>query len=292
MKKLHIILALMYAGMIIFAACSTVPLSGRKQFAPIPSSQMISLGKSSYQEVMNNSQLSDNAQYKDMVSDAGRRVTAAVEEYMSENGMAKQIDGYRWEYHVLEEDILNAWCMPGGKIAFYEGIMPVCQDENGVAVVMGHEIAHAVARHSNERLSQQLAIQLGGLALSEALKKESQTTQQLALAAFGLGAQVGVMLPYSRKHETEADELGLYFMAMAGYDPREAPDFWQRMMEKSQGQGRPPEFLSTHPDPKSRIRKLNRAMDEALKYYSKNDGNQTPVKNKEGKRSTPSLGNQ
>jgi predicted Zn-dependent protease len=173
---------------------------------------------------------------------------------------------------VLEEDILNAWCMPGGKIAFYEGIMPVCEDETGVAVVMGHEIAHAVAKHSNERLGQQLLIQLGGMALAEALEKEKEVTQQLALAAFGLGAQVGVILPYSRKHEKEADELGLYFMAMAGYNPQEAPGFWQRMLDKSKGQQRPPEWLSTHPNPQSRIRDLNRHMDKAMEYY-RNAGN-------------------
>jgi predicted Zn-dependent protease len=156
--------------------------------------------------------------------------------------------------------------MPGGQIAFYEGIMPVCQDENGIAVVMGHEIAHAVAQHGNERMSQQLALQMGGIALSEALKTKKQETIDLAMLAFGVGAQVGVLLPYSRTHETEADELGLYFMAMAGYNPQAAPDFWKRMEAKSVA--RPPEFLSTHPDPHNRIANLERLMPKAMEYYN------------------------
>ncbi len=267
MKKSYLFFASTYAGILIFVACSTVPFTGRKQFAPIPSGQMISLGKSSYNQVLDESKKSNNQNYINMVNGAGLKVSKAVEKYMAQNNLSKRIKGYTWEFHVLEDNILNAWCMPGGKIAFYEGIMPVCNDETGVAVVMGHEIAHAVAKHSNERLGQQLLIQLGGLALSEALKKEKETTQQLALAAFGLGTQVGVMLPYSRKHESEADELGLYFMALAGYNPQAAPAFWERMKEKSQGQSRPPEFLSTHPHPNSRIRALNNHMNKAMDYY-------------------------
>ncbi len=268
MKKSVLLYASMYVSIFIFVACSTVPLTGRKQFAPIPSGQMISLGKSSYKQVLDESKKSNNQNYIRMVNGAGQKVSRAVEQYMKQNNMSNQINGYAWEFHVLADNMLNAWCMPGGKIAFYEGIMPVCENETGVAVVMGHEIAHAVAKHSNERLGQQLLIQLGGLALSEALKKEKETTQQLALAAFGLGSQIGVILPYSRKHESEADELGLYFMAMAGYNPEEAPAFWERMMEKSEGQSRPPEFLSTHPHPNSRIRALNRHMNKAMDYYS------------------------
>ncbi|MFW5700018.1 MAG: M48 family metallopeptidase, partial [Bacteroidota bacterium] len=161
----------------------------------------------------------------------------------------------------------NAWCMPGGKIAFYEGIMPICENDAGVAVVMAHEIAHEVAKHGNERLSQQLGVQLGGIALSEALETKTETTQQLALLAFGVGSQVGLILPYSRLHENEADEMGLYFMAMAGYDPREAPKFWKRMQEE--GKNPVPEFLSTHPHSDTRINNLNKIMPKALEYYNK-----------------------
>jgi predicted Zn-dependent protease len=156
--------------------------------------------------------------------------------------------------------------MPGGQIAFYEGIMPVCEDDNGIAVVMGHEIAHAVAQHGNERMSQQLVVQMGGVALSEALQTQKETTQQLALLAFGVGTQLGVELPYSRTHESEADELGLYFMAMAGYNPQTASAFWERM--QALGSTSPPEFLSTHPAPANRIRDINKHMAKALGYYS------------------------
>jgi predicted Zn-dependent protease len=156
--------------------------------------------------------------------------------------------------------------MPGGQIAFYEGILPVCEDENGIAVVMGHEIAHAVAQHGNERMSQQLLIHLGGIALSEALKTQKEETINLALIAFGVGSKVGVELPFSRTHESEADELGLYFMAMAGYDPRTAPAFWERL--EARGGARPPEFLSTHPDPANRIENLKRLMPKAMEYYN------------------------
>lgn len=262
MKRLTLYIALLF-----LIGCSTVPFTGRKQFAPISSQQMIALGNSSYDQVLEESKVSDNQQYKNMVGEVGQNVAAAVEEYMMANNMYERMEEYEWEFTVLESDMLNAWCMPGGKIAFYEGIMPVCEDRNGVAVVMGHEIAHAIAQHSNERLGQQLLIQLGGMALSEALEKDKETTQQLAMAAFGLGAQVGYMLPYSRKHEREADELGLYFMAMAGYDPREAPGFWQRMQDKSEGQARPPEFLSTHPEPQARIKDIDKHMDKAMEYY-------------------------
>ena len=160
--------------------------------------------------------------------------------------------------------------MPGGKIAFYTGILPVCKNENGIAVVMSHEIAHAIAKHGNERMSQQLALQLGGMALSQALKEKSETTMQLAMTAFGIGSQLGVILPYSRSHEKEADELGLYFMAMAGYDPREAPLLWERMIEAGSGSGTP-EFLSTHPNPQKRINHLERIMPKAMEFYNQNN---------------------
>ncbi len=200
------------------------------------------------------------------VREVGKRITAAVESYLEQNNLQSVTEGYAWQYNVLASEELNAWCMPGGQIAFYEGILPVCQDENGIAVVMGHEIAHAVAQHGNERMSQQLALQMGGIALSEALKTQKQETIDLAMLAFGVGAQVGVMLPYSRTHESEADELGLYFMAMAGYNPQTAPDFWKRMEARSSA--RPPEFLSTHPDPTNRISNLERIMPRAMEYYN------------------------
>ncbi len=260
MKKI-LILSLFY-----LASCSTVPMTGRKQLVAIPSSQMIALSDESYAQVLKEGQISSNAQYRSSVQKVGEKLTRAVEEYMAKNGMEKYVEGYNWQYNVLVSEQLNAWCMPGGQIAFYEGIMPVCKDENGIAVVMGHEIAHAVAQHGNERMSQQLAIQMGGIALSEAIKTQKQETIDLAMLAFGVGSKVGIELPYSRTHESEADELGLYFMAMAGYNPQSAPDFWKRM--EAGGGERPPEFLSTHPDPTNRIEDLNRHMPKAMEYYN------------------------
>jgi predicted Zn-dependent protease len=247
-------------------ACSSVPVTERRQFTAIPNSQMLALSADSYNHVLSEVPRSDNTQYIESVNRVGERVIAAVAAYLKLQGLESRIEGFDWQFTVLRSEEVNAWCMPGGQIAFYEGIMPVCADENGIAIVMGHEIAHAVARHGNERMSQQLLINMGGIALSEALRTKKEETQQLALLAFGVGTTVGVALPYSRTHETEADELGLYFMAMAGYDPQTAPAFWERMA--AIGGDRPPELLSTHPAPSSRIENLNRIMPKALEYYN------------------------
>jgi predicted Zn-dependent protease len=253
--------------LLVFAvSCTIVPFTGRKQLTAIPSSQMVSLSADSYAQILKDNKISQNQSYNTSVRQVGSRLTAAVEKYMKANGMEASLQGYNWQYVVLVSKEQNAWCMPGGQIAFYEGIMPVCKDDNGIAVVMGHEIAHAIAQHGNERMSQQLALQLGGVALTEALQTQKETTQQLALLAFGVGSSLGVELPFSRTHESEADELGLYFMAMAGYDPRTAPAFWERMQSNSSS-ARPPEFLSTHPNPANRIKELNRHMAKALTYY-------------------------
>jgi predicted Zn-dependent protease len=266
LKKNHPMKKLAILSFLFLISCAVVPMTGRKQFVAIPASQIIALSAESYSQVLAEAKLSTNTSYVNMVNRVGKRLSTAVENYMKQNNLQSAIEAYDWQYNVLVSEELNAWCMPGGQIAFYEGIMPVCQDENGVAVVMGHEIAHAVAQHGNERLSQQLAIQLGGIGLSEALKSHRQQTKDLAMVAFGVGAQLGVMLPYSRTHESEADQLGLYFMAMAGYNPQSAPAFWERMAEK--GGARPPEFLSTHPDPSTRIQDLERHMPKAMEYYN------------------------
>lgn len=260
MKK-SVIFLLLFAG-----ACAIVPFTGRKQFTVIPSSQMLSLSADSYTQVLKDNKISQNQNYVTHVRQVGTRLTAAVEKYMNNNGLAASIEGYDWQYNVLESKEMNAWCMPGGQIAFYEGIMPICEDDNGIAVVMGHEIAHAIAQHGNERMSQQLVVQMGGVALSEALQTQKETTQQLAMLAFGVGSKLGVELPFSRTHESEADEMGLYFMSLAGYDPRTAPVFWERM--QAAGSSGTPEFLSTHPAPASRIRDLNKHMTKALEYYN------------------------
>jgi predicted Zn-dependent protease len=247
--------------------CATVPLTGRKQFTLIPSSQVLSLSNDSYNQVLKENKISSNAQYINTVNQVGHHITAAVEKYFADQKQSSLLNGYEWKYNVLVSKEMNAWCMPGGKIVFYEGIMPVCIDADGVAVVMSHEIAHAIANHGNERMSQELAVQFGGMALDVALAQKPEATRQIALSAFGVGSSVGVLLPYSRKHESEADELGLYFMAMAGYNPAKAIDFWQRMMEQSKGA--PPEFLSTHPSDQTRINQLKAKMGKAMEFYNK-----------------------
>jgi predicted Zn-dependent protease len=219
-----------------------------------------------YDEFLKSHKLSTNQKQTAMVKRAGANIQKAVEQYMAQNNMSNQIANYQWEFNLIESDEVNAWCMPGGKVVVYTGILPITKDEGGLAVVMGHEIAHAVARHGDERMSQGLVTQLGGMALSAAVKDKPQETQQLWMAAFGLGAQYGFILPYSRLHENEADKLGLIFMAMAGYNPNQAVDFWQRMADMSGGQA-PPEFMSTHPSNETRIRKIKEQIPEAMKYY-------------------------
>lgn len=252
---------------IMLAACSTVPLTGRRQLDLVPSSTMLSMSFQQYGQFLQENRVSSNAQQTEMVKRVGRRIQGAVEKYMADNNLRHQLEGYQWEFNLVESKEVNAWCMPGGKVVVYTGILPVTKDENGLAVVMGHEIAHAVAKHGNERMSQGLLTELGGVALAVALRDKPQQTQQLFMNAFGAGAQIGVLLPFSRVHESEADHLGLIFMAMAGYDPHGAVTFWERMAQ--QGGAKPPEFLSTHPSDQTRINKIKAELPEALKYYQK-----------------------
>lgn len=263
MKKIASVLI-----MLILSACNTVPLTGRKQLNLISSNQMQSLSSSQYGEVLQKSKVVTNTPESRMVKEVGQRIKNAVEAYLRENNMSDLLDGYQWEFNLIESDELNAWCMPGGKVAFYTGIMPVCKNEQGVAVVMGHEVAHAIARHGNERMSQNMVQQYGGVALSTVLANEPAQAKALYMQAYGIGSQYAVMLPFSRKHESEADHLGLIFMAMAGYNPQAAPEFWQRMDAMSGG-AQPAEFLSTHPSHSTRISNLNKWMKEAMSYYSK-----------------------
>jgi len=249
----------------VFAACATVPLTGRSQLNIIPEGEMNALSFQQYDQVLAESKLSTDAEATAMIRRVGARIQGAVERYFQQAGQPHALDGYKWEFNLIESDQVNAWCMPGGKVAFYTGILPICQDDTGVAVVMGHEVAHAIAHHGAERMSQEMIAQLGSAALAEALKNKPEQTQAIYMTAFAVGAQYGALLPFSRTQETEADHLGLIFMAMAGYDPREAPAFWERM--SAQGGAKPPEFLSTHPADETRIRHLREWMPEALKYY-------------------------
>jgi predicted Zn-dependent protease len=248
-------------------SCQTVPITGRQQLSIVPSGTLMSMSFNEYNDFLKKHEVISGTPEAQMVARVGRRVQRAVERYFSENNMSDHLSGYQWEFNLVKDDAVNAWCMPGGKVVVYTGILPVAEGEDGLAVVMGHEISHAIAKHGNERMSQGLVTQMGGVALSVALAEKSKETQDLFLTAFGVGSQVGVLLPYSRLQESEADRLGLIFMAMAGYDPREAVGFWKRMSAGKKGA--PPEFLSTHPADKKRIADIEALLPEAIGYYKK-----------------------
>jgi predicted Zn-dependent protease len=250
---------------LIAAACSTVPLTGRKQLNLVSNEEILTSSFHQYDEYIKTAPLSKDKKNTELVIKVGKRIASAVEQYMKNNGMEDQIKEYQWDFHLVADATPNAFCMPGGKIVVYEGILSYTQDETGLAVVLGHEVAHAVAKHSNERMSQQVIVSIGGEIVNVAVNKKSDLVKQLAPTIYGLGAQYAVMLPYSRAHESEADHLGLIFMAMAGYDPAMAEGFWLRM---SQSGSKTPEFLSTHPSDQTRVTKIRSWLPEARKYYS------------------------
>lgn len=264
MKKILFLLAILC----LIISCSTVPITGRKSFNIIPESQINEMSFTQYDEFLKTNKLSSNNTQTQMVKKVGSNIQKAVEQYFADNGMSNKLSGYEWEFNLVDSDEVNAWCMPGGKVVIYTGILPVTKNEAGLAVVMGHEIAHAIGGHGSERMSQGMLVQLGGMALSTALQEKPAETQQIWMTAFGVGAQFGVILPFSRMHESEADHLGLIFMAMAGYDPTTAVEFWKRMQAMKGGQA-PPEFLSTHPADATRISDLKKLLPEAMNYYKK-----------------------
>lgn len=260
------LIVLFSAALLLLSACSTVPLVGRKQLHLVSDEEVMSLSKQSFNEYMATANPSKNATETAMVVRVGKRIAAAVETYLKTNGRSEDVKNFAWEFHLVQDKVPNAFCMPGGKIVVNEGILPYTQTEEGLAVVLGHEVAHAVAKHASERISQQMLLGYGGVALGIALQNQSGVTQSLAQNVYGLGAQVGVMLPYSRMNESEADHMGLIFTAMAGYNPEAAIPFWQRMAQQGGGTA---EFLSTHPSDETRISRLQKIMPEALKYYKK-----------------------
>lgn len=249
-------------------SCATVPVTGRKQLNLVAQEEIIQASSQEYQKVLATSKLSNNQEQVAMIKRVGANIQRAVEQYMAQKNASDQLAGFQWEFNLIEDDkTVNAWCMPGGKVAFYTGILPICKDEAGVAIVMGHEVAHAIANHGRERMSE--AMLANGLlsGLSAAMGQNPTLAQELLLQSLGLGANVG-MLKFSRDHESEADHIGLIFMSMAGYDPNEAPKFWERMEAKSGGNA-PPEFLSTHPSHSTRIRDLKKWIPEAMSYKKK-----------------------
>lgn len=261
LKKLLVFPALA----IILFACSSVAVTGRKQLNLVSNSEIIPMSATEYQQVIQTGPLSTDKAQTQMVKTVGVKIQKAVEDYMAQKGLSSELSGFAWEFNLIDDPkTVNAWCMPGGKVAFYTAIMPICKDETGVAVVMGHEVAHAIANHGRERMSQQMLAQYGLGTLSAVLGQSPTAGQQLLMQAVGAGTNIG-MLKFSREHESEADHIGLIFMTMAGYDPNQAPVFWERMTTLSNGQ-EPPEFLSTHPSHSTRIEDLKKWIPEALSY--------------------------
>jgi predicted Zn-dependent protease len=271
MKKTRNVLIMSFAIGLIAMSCQRVPLTNRKQFVGMVSSdQMMQLSFAQYTGFMDTSAvMSVNSKEGAMVARVGSRVKKAVEDYLIQNNYSEVIDGYQWEFSTVKSNELNAWCMPGGKVCFYTGILPICGTENGIAVVMGHEIAHAIAEHGRERMSRALiaqgVTQVGAIAAGVITKNEQ--VMNTAGQVLGIGTQLGGVLPNSRKQETESDKLGLIFMAMAGYNPTEAVDFWKRMAAAGEGKEKPPQLLSTHPADAERIANLEALLPKAMKYY-------------------------
>ncbi|HON93434.1 MAG TPA: M48 family metallopeptidase [Sedimentisphaerales bacterium] len=266
-KAANFVVAALWGLVFVGAGCAEVGITGRKQLNFLPDSIINSMSIQQYSAFISQSKLSPDAAKTAMVKRVGERICAAVDQYCKEHSDSDPFAGYEWEFNLVEDPNVNAFAMPGGKVVVYTGILPVTQTEAGLATVMGHEIAHVFAKHGSERMSQQLVVQLGSVALSTALRDQPEATQNIFMSAFTVGSQVGLLLPYSRKHEYEADRLGTIFMAMAGYDPHEAVTFWQRMAALKGDGASTPAFLSTHPADASRIQKLQELMPEAMEYY-------------------------
>ena len=268
------VLALSFACILFISGCSKNPITGRKQFRLVPESQLQQLSQQQYTQFLSTNRVirSNSSKDAEMVNRVGTRIAAAITEYYASKGLSDALSGFQWEFQLVESKDVNAWCMPGGKVVVYSGLLPVAANEEGLAVVMGHEIAHAIAYHGNERLSQGLLKQFGGVALQVATMNKPAETRALFMLAYGVGSSVGVILPFSRKHELEADRFGLLFSAMAGYNPSEAVPFWERM-SRAAGGNKPPEFLSTHPSDQTRISKMQKFTEEAMDYYEQSRNN-------------------
>lgn len=268
----HFRLALLVLVTAMLAGCGAVPLTGRRQLLLVSDQEVFEAGLTQYKEYVSTAVMSGNADATAVVKSVGTRMAAAVEQYLKATGYESELANFAWEFNLVKDNQVNAFCMPGGKIVVYEGLLSVAQTEDELAVVLGHEIAHAVAKHSNERVSQQMMTQYGAAIIGAALSKKSVAVQNVATSVFGLGAQVGLMLPYSRKHEYEADYMGVVFMELAGYDSTAAVGFWTKMAGLSSGSSSSSgatkkadasDFLSTHPSDAKRISELQKRIPEA-----------------------------
>lgn len=261
MKKLIIALA----AMLVLSGCGTVPLTGRRQILLVSDLDVLSSSLTQYRDYMKTAPKSTSATWSAMVTRVGKKIADATERYLRANGLSDEIKEFSWEFNLVKDDQVNAFCMPGGKIVVYEGLMKIVSSDDELAVVLGHEVAHAVAKHSNERMSQEILAQYGAQILNRSLSEKSAAVQKLAGAVYGVGAQVGVMLPFSRKHESEADYMGLILMKMAGYNPDVAVGFWQKMAAGTTGAV--PALLSTHPSDAQRIKDIQKALPEIKAKY-------------------------
>ncbi|MFK5880067.1 MAG: M48 family metallopeptidase [Flavobacteriaceae bacterium] len=252
---------------IISIGCSTVPITERKRINIVSDAEILPASFAQYEGFLKENTISSNASKTKELKDVGKNISQAVDKFMRSNGMVSEANSYKWEFNLIENTQLNAWCLPGGKVVFYTGILPICKNTDGIAAVMGHEIAHAFAKHGQERMTTSYGQQLGGVAVALGTGNESPETRMLWNTIYGVGSQVG-MLAYSRTHETEADKLGMVFMIMAGYNPEEAINVWIRMRDNSTGKT-PPEFLSTHPSNQTRIDNLRAYLPEAIEHAKK-----------------------
>ncbi|MDR2221266.1 MAG: M48 family metallopeptidase [Flavobacteriaceae bacterium] len=250
------------SAILLLSACKTNPFTGKNTMALVSDSELFPSSFQQYGEFLKENKVIKGTKDTQRVEEVGKKIKAAAELWLSANGYKDYLKDYKWEYHLVDNNEVNAWCMPGGKIVFFTGILPYCKDDAGIATVMGHEVSHALANHGQQRMSAGMLQQVGAVALDAATAKSSAGTKQMLGAAYGLGSQYGVMLPFSRAHETEADKIGLTLMAIAGYNPEEAVAFWSRMAARSNDAGGSA-FLSTHPSNQQRIADLQRLIPEA-----------------------------
>ena len=248
-------------------SCSTVPITGRKRVNLVSDAKILPASFAQYKGFLKEHKLSSNAKKTNEIQNVGMNISKAVDKFMRANGMVSEANSYRWEFNLIEDATINAWCMPGGKVVFYSGILPICDNTDGIAAVMGHEVAHAFAKHGQERMTSSYGQQLGGIAVALGTNKKDPKTRTLWNTIYGVGSTVG-MLAYSRTHETEADKLGMVFMIMAGYKPEEAINVWIRMSKLNSGK-KPPEFLSTHPSNETRIQNLKKYLPTAIAQAKK-----------------------
>ena len=262
MRRIVLILTLFLA----VSACKVNPFTGQKTLNFYPNSQIFPMAFAQYDQFLGENNVVKGTADANMITRVGQRISSAAERWLAANGYPGYLNDYKWEYNLVKDETVNAWCMPGGKIVFYTGILPICQGETGVAVVMGHEVAHALADHGAQRMSAGTLQQIGAVAGNIAIQDPEK--RNMFNQAYGIGSQLGVMLPFSRSHETEADRIGLQIMAIAGYDPYEAAELWKRMKAQSGGQA-PPEFMSTHPSNDTRINNLTAWAPEAAAEAAK-----------------------